>query len=526
MLNSLRGKIWLATSALAVVNCVCGLVVYRTTAFFISDTFFPIFITFLLAAFTTLIFGWWLSNEILRPIEKVSLLAKSLERSPTTSIPKTTGSNETDELLQTLHRNSQQLQNLIGMMDAVSSGNTEIAITPLQNADRLSSSFQLLVSKVTDSIDAKKDLDTLRTAVSSITSDISGVRKNDLNVEIRSDFEETREISDAFKYLILRLNDLALTVHVNSREARLSAKEAQQAIRLALELDDARDSKLKRVAAAINEAPSRVRQISDRLSLIFSVSGKSIENLDLGDQTARQNVTAICSLRNKLSDALRTVHKIRESSENIPQIAKSAEDLARRANLIALNTSIKAAEANGNGSRVSLVAEEVASLSVRAESVNKNISSINDSILRDIADVETSLLTIVEEIADVAKQTAKSCDSMSELESFVGQLIDLPAQIDAYTNEQATITEQSLLLIKACGFESDSPDTPLQKSQSNVSKLARLAEVLQDSIIDFHLSQTGTAGQITTLKATETDEFGAHDGISQTGDLLDIRGKN
>lgn len=528
MMNSLKGKILLAVSALAVVNCVLGLAVFQAASFFISHAFFSIVIAFLLSTFTTLAFGWWLSKEVLRPIEKVSLLAKSLERSPATSLPKTTGSNETDELLGTLHRNSQQLQNLIGMMDAVSSGKTGIAMTPLQNADRLSASFQQLVSKVTDSIDAKKELDELRTAVSRITSEISGLKEDNLNVEIRGDFEQTREIADAFKYLISRLNGLAMHVHVNSRDARMSLNEAQKAIRSAIDINESRDHKLNRAAAAINAAPGRVRQLSDQLSLIFSVSGKSLENLNLGNQAGRDNASAIDSLRNSISDALRTVQKIHECSQNIPHVAKTAEDLARRANLIALNTSIKAAEAAGNASGVSLLADEIASLSVRAESVNKDISSINDSILREASELESALRLISEEITVVTEKAVKSIDSVSELESFVAQLVDLPAKITEYTAEEATLAGQSLQLIKACSSESEGPEGPLQKTEYNISKLSQLVEVLQDSITDFRVSQTVSPTQISRMQNTEPepDDLGAHADISQTGELLDMRGEN
>ncbi|HEY0658277.1 MAG TPA: hypothetical protein VGD05_07375, partial [Pyrinomonadaceae bacterium] len=81
LLNSLKGKIWLATSALAFFICAFGLISYLLVSFFIADTFYAVFIPFLLLSFIVMVFGWWLSNEVISPIEKVSLLAKSLERS-------------------------------------------------------------------------------------------------------------------------------------------------------------------------------------------------------------------------------------------------------------------------------------------------------------------------------------------------------------------------------------------------------------------------------------------------------------
>ncbi len=46
-------------------------------------------------------------------------------------------------------------------MDKVASGNLDVALTPLENSDRLSNSFQKLLAKVSESIQAKQDLEKL-----------------------------------------------------------------------------------------------------------------------------------------------------------------------------------------------------------------------------------------------------------------------------------------------------------------------------------------------------------------------------
>ena len=127
----------------------------------------------------TVLFAWWVSNALMAPIEKLTLLAKGIERSPGMTLPKTTGSFETDELLNTISRTSQQLVNFIALMDDVTAGKTDAALNPLEHSDRISASFQKLVSKVTDSIDAKKELDELQFAVQQISSEVSGLQRGD-----------------------------------------------------------------------------------------------------------------------------------------------------------------------------------------------------------------------------------------------------------------------------------------------------------------------------------------------------------
>src|SRR5687768_10021812 len=211
--NSLKGRIWIAAVGLAAVNAVFGLGAYLAVSFLGASPAISIFITVSLLAFVTIVFGWWLSNDIARPIETVTLIARSLERSPSATLPRTTGSIETDEILVTLHRSGKQLQNLISIMDDVASGKTEATSMPLETSDKLSASFQRLVSKVTDSISAKKDLDQLQSAVTAISSEISGVRNGRLDLNIRSEQPRTKEIANALRYLTNRLATLTRQVH-------------------------------------------------------------------------------------------------------------------------------------------------------------------------------------------------------------------------------------------------------------------------------------------------------------------------
>lgn len=120
LFNSLKGKIWLASVGLAFFICVFGLISYLIISFLTNDTLYAVFIPFVVVAFSVVIFGWWLAGEVVTPVEKVSLLAKSLERGVSAGLPKTSGSTETDDILETLQRISQQVQKLVTSMDEAS----------------------------------------------------------------------------------------------------------------------------------------------------------------------------------------------------------------------------------------------------------------------------------------------------------------------------------------------------------------------------------------------------------------------
>src|SRR5690606_27066232 len=170
ILNSLRSRVWLAVCGLALANCLAGLGAYLVGTLILSSPLIPVIVAFSLSTVITLAYGRWLAGEVVRPVKKVNLAAKSIERNPTAPLPSSTGSSETDEILFSLQRNNRQFVNLITLMDRVAAGDTEAAVLPLDSPDQLSSSFQKLVAKVAESIDAKNSLEAIRSAMAYITA--------------------------------------------------------------------------------------------------------------------------------------------------------------------------------------------------------------------------------------------------------------------------------------------------------------------------------------------------------------------
>jgi methyl-accepting chemotaxis protein len=506
-LNTLRGRIWLAAGALAIFNCVLGLLAYLAASFFTAEAFYLILFTFFLTTSAILIFGWWQANEVLRPIENVSLLAKSLERSPNASLPKTTGSAETDELLQSLYRASRQMQNLIGMMDDVAAGKTDTALTPLQNSDKLSASFQKLVSKVTDSIDAKKELIAIETAVMRLTNDTAPVRDGILDVEITTDLPQVRDISEVLASLIQRLNDLARSVQVNSTDAKLAAVQVQRAFRSAVETSEAEAVKLGRVATVLKESSGQVQRFCDDLANSVARAVQYVGGPSERIQAAPADVVAFESIRKQVSEAVRRVHKIRERSHAMPQIAKIAEDLSRRSNLIALNTSLKGSDVPATGAGISLLSEEMSSLSVRAESVNKEISAVNESLLREISDMEAVLEALNSEIAIASTSAEQRTQTLSGFDKCLAHLSDIPVKLNSFAGEQVTQHEQALRLMGPSYSEFTGDASPLRNSEGDIVRLLQAAENLQQAVADLRPAQTESRERVRTLGDSMRDEL-------------------
>lgn len=504
LLNSLKGKIWLATSALAFFICTFGLVSYLVVSLLESDVFYAVFIPFLFLAFTVMVFGWWLTNEVISPIEKVSLLAKSLERGGAVSLPRTSGSVETDELLKTLYRNNQQTQTLVNLMDKVAGGNFDVALTPLQNSDRLSGSFQKLLAKVSESISAKQDLEKLESAVKKLTEELSVVKNGKFDVEISSGSARTKEVSESVNYLLRNLNNLAAQVKNQSSNAGNSAHHAQKGVQTIIQTNENKISEMNQAALALAQIPASARKISAELAASVSSADDSMEKARLGTEAAQENLNRVSQFRKQIQGTVKRIGQFGGHSSEIARIGKSIEDIVNRTNMIALNASIKAVEAEEKNNGFSVLAEELENLSTRAENTGKQILSLNKTFTAQIGEAEQSLLAAIGESVNLSEFAVETGNSLSALEKYVGNFLKLQEKLLAYSGDQTVETEQAFRIFVSSIEESEKAVKILKESEAQIVQVSDSLEILQSAAANLRTppNDTQTAQNVFTAQNT------------------------
>jgi len=502
ILNSIKGRIWLAVSALAVLNCFCGLGAYLAVSFLVTDAFVTVFVTFFVMAFVTMVFGWWLSNDVSRPIDSVTLLAKALERSPNATLPRTTGAAETDELLRTLHRNSQQLQSLISMMDDVAAGRTESVEMPLENSDKLTASFQKLVSRVTDSITAKRELDSLQSALTALSNEITGVRGGKLDVQIRTEHPLTKEIADTVRYLTTRLEQLARGVQVNSLGAGSAASEAKRVLRSVIESRDERSARLARGVAAVSELPMRTSSMVRDADSAFTAIQSAIQTSSA--EAAPKAAAKAAALNSRLEEATRKVQKLRTSVAQLPQLGRTANEIARKSNLIALNTSIQGGEGATSPASLSLLLKEVGSLSQRADALNKEIGTLADSLSSEVGDLGSALTEISTGSSETLRAFEKAARDIGEIGNLMSELSAVRSRLAEFDGEQSAEGEKIAEMVTAVSNDR-SEENRIREAELQLQKLITLVENLNDSVSDI---RGGKAAHRFEAKQPETPSTG------------------
>ncbi len=468
--------------ALAVLNLICGLALFFALSLVITEPLISVLIVLVFCSASTAAFGLWLANDVLGPIDNITLLAKSLERSPTAALPRSTGADETDELLHALHRNSRQLQNIITLTEEVAAGRTDTALTPLENSDRLTSAFQRLIGRVGESIDAKTELETLRTAVDRLTADTAGIRSGNFNARIRTDLAPTKDLAETFRYLISRLNELSLNVSIGSKQAARSVNELRTLVRSAAGKEDANNRRIRTAAETLSNAPNAAAVITQQLGAVISAGGSTRTQFAAGSDQTRKVMNAVAGLRKTLTDDLHKLQRLRDQLNIVPQIAKSADDLARRSSMVALNTNMRSGESvSGTNVGIALLADEISTLSYRAEEVSKELAAIKTTAVRDIQELEAAFGNSVTAVSAISAETSQILEAVEALGDFIGRVTELPAQIaaDPHLNGEGETAKQ---LLEAYLHDDEELSVTLGMCEEKMGKLAQLIDGMKETV--------------------------------------------
>lgn len=504
--NSLKGKIWLSTTALAIFISTFGVISYLIISYLVNDSFFAVFIPFILLAVSVVAFGWWLANEITQPIEKVLLLGKSLERGISTSVPKTSGASETDEIMESLSRISQQVHKLVNSMDEVAQGNLDVMLIPTAGSDRISTTFQKLLSKVSESIHAQQNLERLLAAVKILTEEAAPIRDNNLYVAIGPGSKQTKDLSMTLNHLIDQLTNVISQVKFSAQQSHNLSLEVQKTLHDTVSHSENRIQEMNEATVMLKHVPNMVQKISQELSQSASSAEQTVQKAKKGTTTAHANLSSINKLKKKVQESIKQIQKLNESSQEIGRVAKTVEDLAHRTNMIALNASIQAAEFGEEGRSFILISEEIEHLAERAGNTNKNISSLNKSIQSEIGKVENTLETAVGEIGELSKFAIEVGNSIGEMERYMTQYLNLQEKIVVYTNEQTEDTEKAFQTFVESIAESEKSLINLKDSEKIVGEIKNTMDNLQTSVAHFTSSPYADKGKIKESSFAEVSE--------------------
>jgi methyl-accepting chemotaxis protein len=488
--DSIRGKIWIATTALAFFVCIFGFVSYLLASFIVNDSLYAVLIPFVLVAVCVVIFGWWLSGEVIAPIEKLSLMAKSLERGVTSSFPNTSGSAETDEVLESLRRIGLQMQKFMRSMEEVSNGNTEGA--QIVATDRLSQTFQKLLSRVADSIQAKEQLNKLNEELEKLASQISSAEFSYEPFEIDFDSKRIREIAASFAVTIDEFRHFLEQAKETSMTGYKITAEIRNSLQSLVEESDGQARELIRASKELKKLPEIVQRVSTELSQAMDWVKFSVEQINKRNHTIVESSNVLSLVGKRIRDVFIHVEQMNQQFRQIDKFAKALQDMAHRIDMILLNFSVNEDQTFNEvqSENTSLISEEFHRLARRLEDLSHQVYVLRRALQRELNGMMGLLDSSVQQVTNLTGSIVELRDSIEDLERYATKFLGLQEKTVSYSREQSQKMEGSFQALVKSTIEAEDFTERLRALLLKLSDTFESMRKLQDTVSKFKKFQT------------------------------------
>jgi methyl-accepting chemotaxis protein len=232
------------------------------------------------------------------------------------------------------------------------------------------------------------------------------------------------------------LGEIVAQVRSSAESVALSAREIAQGNSNLAQRTERQAATLEETAAGMERLADTVRHNADNCRL-------ASEQARSADATARSGAQQVHGV-------VRMMERIEQSSKRMAEIIGVIEGIAFQTNILALNAAVEAARAGEQGKGFAVVAAEVRALAERSASAAKEIRTLIEDSVAQIADgsreteaagkVIDEIVTGVERgnqlVGEIATASSEQSTGLAEINKAI-------AQLESVTQENAALVQQA-----------------------------------------------------------------------------------
>ena len=175
----------------------------------------------------------------------------------------------------------------------------------------------------------------------------------------------------------------------------------------------------------------------------------------------------------EVAQAKDVVMVLAEHSDSINVMVNSISDIAEQTNLLALNAAIESARAGEAGRGFAVVADEVRALAIRTQNATQDINNMTEELKKNTADVSKTIDKGAEVAQQGVERVSMVAEKMSDIETAIKRIVDMTAQINVSTEEQASVARN---LNEKMQEVDDLSVNSIEKAKGIVANIAHIEE--------------------------------------------------
>ncbi len=248
---------------------------------------------------------------------------------------------------------------------------------------------------------------------------------------------------------------------------------------------DLQRDRVAETASAMEQMNSSVLSVAHKAGDVASAADAAKTQATSGSEVVGRAQQAIQHVNDISGQLTSNMEQLAKQAEAIGQVMNVINDIADQTNLLALNAAIEAARAGEAGRGFAVVADEVRKLAEKTmgatKEVGANISAIQETSRKNIE----SMNLAVQAIGDATTHATASAQALGEIVGISKTNAEQVQGIAAAAEEQSGVSEKISAAIEEVNRVASETAEGMSQSVAAIGELAHMAANLRQLIVDL-----------------------------------------
>ncbi len=318
-----------------------------------------------------------------------------------------------------------------------------------------------------------------------LLGDVEAVADGNLTVRADVSAGEIGTVADFFNAIVESLRQVVTQVKRSANQVNDSLGQNEVAIQLLAQeaLQQAEQTTL--TLDSVEAMTASIQQVAHQAKEAAAVARSASETATMGEEAMDLTVGNIMSLRQTVGQTAKKVKRLGESSQQISKAVLLINQISQQTNLLAINAGIEAARAGEDGQGFAAVAEEVGELATRSASATEEIERIVEDIQRETSDVVEAIEQSTSQVVEGTRRVEDARASLAQILAGSQKMDELARSISLATSSQVqTSTSVSSLMEEIAQLAKRTSASSKQVSEA-LNQTVMVAQDLQAQVATF-----------------------------------------